>query len=98
MNYKEKCRAFRNLAYKANGLTYPPKARRAGDPRPNRQKWNSIEDLDAYFRGFGGGVKNDTKRRTGYLVVDMNEGMRPPQVIEVPMEFAMKVLALGGFP
>jgi len=40
----------------------------------------------------------DNKRRRGYLVVDLNEGMNPPQIIEVPMEFAMRVLAMGGFP
>jgi hypothetical protein len=98
MKYREKAEAFRHLAYRANGLTYPPMARWVGDPRPERPKWRSLRELEAYLLEWGGRVKKDTKRRRGYLVVDLNEGMNPPQIIEVPMDFAMRVLVLGGFP
>jgi hypothetical protein len=98
MRYEEKARAFRELAYRANGASYPPKPRLSCAPPPERQKWKSIKELEAYFQGWGGRFKMDNKRRRGYLVVDLNEGMNPPQIIEVPMEFATRVLALGGFP
>jgi hypothetical protein len=98
MRYEEKARIFRELAYKANGLTYPPLPRWVGDPSPDRQRWKSIKELEAYFQGWGGRFKMDNKRRRGYLVVDLNEGMNTSQIIEVPMEFATRVLALGGFP
>jgi hypothetical protein len=99
MTYREKAEAFRHLAYRANGLNYPPMARWAGDPRPERPKWRSLQELEAYLREWGGCVKKDIKRRRGFLVVDMNEGIElPPMVFEVPMDFAMRVLALGGFP
>lgn len=99
MTYKDKVRAFRELAYRENGLTYPPKERWAGDPAPERMKWRSKDELEEYFKGVGGRLKMDNKRRRGYLVVDLNEGLKySPLIIEVPMEFAMKALALGGFP
>lgn len=98
MRYEEKARIFRELAYRANGLTFPPKPRWVGDPSPDRQRWKSIKELEAYFQGWGGRFKMDNKRRRGYLVVDLNEGLKPSQIIEVPMEFAMRVLAMGGFP
>ena len=99
MTYKEKCRVFRELAYKENGLTYPPKERWVGDPAPERMKWRSKDELEEYLKSVGGGLKMNKKIRRGCLVVDLNEGLKnSPQIIEVPMEFAMKVLALGGFP
>jgi hypothetical protein len=98
MRYEEKARIFREIAYKENGLTYPPKERRVGDPAPERMKWKNKKELEEYLNGVGGRFKMDNKRRRGYLVVDLNEGMNPPQIIEVPMDFAMKALALGGLP
>lgn len=98
MTYRQKCERFRELAYEANGLSYPPKSRPVLSPAPIRLKWKSMEELDEYLWSFGGRVKTDRKKRGGYLVVDLNEGMIEPQIVEVPMEFATKVLAMGGFP
>jgi len=98
MTYKDKVRVFRELAYRENGRTYPPKLRWVGDPATERMRWRSKDELEEYFKGVGGRFKMDNKKRRGYLVVDLNEGFIPPQIIEVPMEFAMKVLVLGGFP
>lgn len=97
---------FREIAYRTNGLSYPPKPRWAGLPRPTRKKWNSLEELADYIQDVGGRIKNDEKEKEGFLVVKLEDEqydpvkcvLRPPLIAEVPMDFAMKVLTLGDFP
>lgn len=101
MTYKEKAEKFRELAYKAQGLDYPPKERWIKDPAPPRQKWNSMEELNIYLEDWGGRLKADNKRRRGFLVAPLQDASiqhNAPLVAEVPMDFAMKVLSMGGFP
>ena len=103
MIFQEK---FREIAYRSNGLSYPPKPRSPGLPRPMRRKWNSLEELSVYLRDFGGRLKYDDEEREGFLVAmledehfDISKGvLRPPVFAEVPMEFAMRVVILGMFP
>ena len=57
------------------------------------QRWRNKEELGLYLGGFGGRVKEDRRRRKGYLVIPLQKGV----VAEVPMDFAEKVLAFG-FP
>jgi hypothetical protein len=86
LKYVEKARRFKDRAYREN----------RGDPL----KWKSRRDFDAYLGSFGGRLKEDRRRRMGYLVCVLQEKTRvlPFIVAEVPMDFAEKVLALGGFP
>lgn len=101
MTYREKAERFRELAYRANGLEYPPRERWAGSTAPERPKWKNVAELDSYFKKWGGRLKRDPKRRRGYLVVPLQEettAHRFPVFAEVPMDFAMMVLVMGGFP
>lgn len=101
MNYKEKAEKFRELAYKAQGLDYPPKERWIKSLAVERQKWKNLSELAAYMEHWGGSLKDDPKRRRGYLVVPLQDETiqyKSPVFAEVPMDFAMKVLAMGGFP
>lgn len=93
MTYRQKADKFKELCYKEN---WP------------KNKWKNEEELNEYFVNFGGKLKTDMKRKKGYLVCLLQKGRKsksgrynankPDLVAEVPMEFAMKVLVLGGFP
>lgn len=63
-------------------------------------KWRDPGELGSYLGGFGGRLKEDRLRRRGYLVCVLQEKtpMYPPTICEVPMAFAERVVALGGFP
>lgn len=101
MTYKEKAEKFRELAYAANGLEYPPKARWIASPAPVRQKWKSMEELALYLKDWGGRLKADSKRRKGFLVAPLQDETiqyKHAVVAEVPMDFAVKVIMMGDFP
>lgn len=86
LSYKDKAERFRDLTFKEN----------RGDPL----KWKDPDDLNAYLERFGGRLKEDKRRRRGYLVCLLQKRTItfPSLVAEVPMDFAEKVLAMGGFP
>lgn len=87
MNYKQKSDKFKDLVYAANKDI-------------NALKWKNKEELEEYLKKHGGKIKNDRKRKKGYLVCLLQKGRhlgRDDLVAEVPMEFAMKVLVFG-FP
>lgn len=88
MRYKEKARRLKDLFYQANSDL-------------KNLKWRDPDELGRYLEEHGGRVKQDRKRRRGYLVSvlqDPDFDVGPPLVAEVPMGFAEKVLALGWFP
>lgn len=103
MSSKDK---FREMAYRANGIPYPPQVRQKGSPRPVRKRWNSLEELGMYLEGFGGRIKSDDSEREGFFVALLEDEqfdlskcvVRPAVFAEVPLEFAIKVLTLGDFP
>lgn len=87
MNYKEKAEKFREMVYAANGV--------------KNLKWRNKEELHSYLEMWGGRLKEDRRLRRGYLVSYLQGPLLsggPVIVAEVPMDFAMKVLSMGGFP
>lgn len=86
MKYREKAERFRDAAVKEN----------AG----SRLKWKNPDELRAYLERFGGRLKENRRRRKGYLVCVLQKKthLYPELIAEVPMDFADKVLAMGGFP
>jgi hypothetical protein len=90
------------LIYEANGLKFPPTPRLAPISEPIRCRWKNPEELAEYLESWGGRLVRTCRRRRGYLVVNLEEGMEPvgrsPSIAEVPMDFATKVLVMGGFP
>lgn len=66
------------------------------------KKWKDLEDLTQYMANFGGNLKHNRRRKKGYTVVFLyystKNGPRKPIVIELPNDFAERVLVLGGFP
>lgn len=98
MKYKDKVEKFREIIFQQN--------------KNGNTKWKNKEEFELYFLKFGGKLKEDRKRRKGYLVCLVQKGLPPASkyyrgplpyelpdlVVEVPMEFATKVLVLGGFP
>lgn len=90
MNYKEKSFRIREMMYEANGV---------GDESGTKtRKWKDIDDLGSYLKDFGGRIKNEKKRRKGYLVVHLYNTKGSPVCAELPVDFAEKVLVLGEFP
>lgn len=88
MTYKEKAAKFKELTYRENR-------------RLDYVKWRNRDELAAYLERWGGRVKEDRRRRRGYLVSVLQDALTdvgPLLVAEVPMEFAEKVLAMNGFP
>lgn len=88
MTYIEKAAKFKELTYRENN-------------RLNLIKWRSRDELAAYLERWGGRVKEDRRRRRGYLVSVLQDPLTDVGsllVAEVPMEFAEKVLAMNGFP
>ena len=86
MRYKDKAERFKELAHKEN--------------RNLELKWKNPEELGSYLEMFGGRLKEDRRRRRGHLVSLLQDKNKvyPRLVAEVPMDFAEKVLAMGGFP
>lgn len=86
LKYSEKAERFKYLAHKENGNV--------------DLKWKNPEELRTYLEMFGGRLKEDRRRRRGYLVSLLQDKNKtyPCLVAEVPMDFAEKVLAMGGFP
>lgn len=86
MTYKEKAAKFKDMVYKEN----------AGD----LLKWKNRKEFSEYLENWGGRMKEDLVRRRGYLVafIQNSTDKHPRIVAEVPMDFAMKVLSMGGFP
>ena len=93
MTYEEKADKFKELAYKANSVS-------------GELKWRNREALSSYLVSWGGRIKEDRRRRRGYLVCLLQESREannifpavPALVAEVPMDFAEKVISMGGFP
>lgn len=88
MNYKEKAAKFKELCFKENYGT--------------NLKWNNKEELAAYLELHGGRIKQDKKRRKGYLVCVLQRrgsgfGVVEDLVAEIPVDFATKVFVFG-FP
>jgi len=89
MRYADKVRLFREMCFREN--------------RVEPMKWRNPEEFEEYICRFGGRFKADTKRRRGYLVCYVqgpreNHPKAKEIIVEVPMEFAEKSLALGGLP
>lgn len=88
MTYIEKAMKFKELTYREN-------------KRLDYTKWRSRDELAAYLERWGGRVKADRKRRRGYLVSVLQDPLTDVGsllIVEVPMDFADKVLAMNGFP
>lgn len=84
MRYREKAERFKKLIYNENRDS-------------SSLKWKNKEELSLYLESFGGRIKEDKRRRKGHLVSVLQDS--PPKLVaEVPMDFAMKVLVMGGFP
>lgn len=86
MTYREKAEKFREMAFAANRLDPP--------------KWRDREEVVSYFESWGGRVKENRRRRRGYLVTFLQgPGPKGPTIVaEVPMDFAERVFLMGGFP
>lgn len=88
MRYREKADAFRELMLKSNKVEKP--------------KWRNSEELAVYLESWGGCLKMNRRRRRGFLVSYI-QGPKIGQkfeeiIVEVPMDFALKALSMGGFP
>lgn len=86
MKYRERAEKFREAVYREN--------------RRESLKWRNPDELHEYLKAHGGGLKEGRKRRRGYLVCVIQERTIsfPALVVEVPNDFAERVMALGGFP
>jgi hypothetical protein len=83
-------------------MKYPQRAEVLKDLffRVNRaeSKWKDKDDLHAYLERFGGRLKGNRRRRSGYVVCYLCKYKGETLVAEVPVQFAITALAMGGFP
>jgi hypothetical protein len=101
VKYKDKASKFKEMTYKAQGLFWvedkwvPAECLVDGVPAGINKgpRWKDKKELNLYLGEFGGRIKEDKRRRKGYLVSVLQKGL----VAEVPIDFAEKVLAFG-FP
>jgi hypothetical protein len=89
MKYADKARLFREMCFREN--------------RVEPMKWSNPEEFQDYICRFGGRFRSDMRRRRGYLVCYVqgpleNHPKAKEIIVEVPMEFAEKALAMGGLP
>jgi len=90
VKYKEKALKIKEMMFRANGI---------GDGAvPGDRKWTNLEHLNEYLEPFGCRVKREKRRRKGYLVVYLYSTKKSPICVELTVDFAEKVLAMGGFP
>lgn len=83
MKYREKAELLKQVFFKVN---------RAED------RWKNPEDLDRFLAEVGGRLKNDKKRRRGFLVCWLQRHNGVDLVAEVPRDFAEKAIVMDGFP
>lgn len=85
MKYAQRAEALKDLFFKVNRA---------------ERRWKDRDELHAYLEGFGGRLKEDRRRRRGYLVSYICKSRRDGRAVvaEVPAQFAMTALAMGGFP
>jgi hypothetical protein len=98
VKYKDKAIKFKEITYKAQGLVlegsaWVPLPNPVPSAAPTKPRWKDRKELNLYLGEFGGRIKEDKRRRKGYLVALLTDDL----VAEVPMDFAEKVLAFG-FP
>jgi len=96
VRYKDKAIKFKEITYKAQGLVLEGSCWvpiPSPSPHPTKPKWRDKGELGLYLGEYGGRIKEDKRRRKGYLVASLTDDL----IAEVPMDFAEKVLAFG-FP
>jgi len=94
MTYNQKSIKLKELFYRANRLDLAFNMVSLVDYTVNSVKWRNPKELSEYLEKFGGQIKQNKKRRKGYLIVHLQENL----YAEIPMDFAEKALVLGGFP
>ena len=83
MRYSQRADALKDLFFRVNRT---------------ENKWKNKDELHAYLEGFGGRLKGDRRRRSGYVVCYLCKYKGETLVAEVPLQFALTALAMGGFP
>jgi len=83
MRYSERAEALKDLFFRVNRT---------------ENKWRNRDELHAYLEVFGGRLKGDRRRRGGYIVCYLCKHNGETLVAEVPLQFALTALAMGGFP
>lgn len=93
MNYKEKAEYLKRCFFKENGVYS------TGSRDMSKMKWSNLEALSEYLQKFDGRIKFERKRRKGYIVTELYiNKQKKPVCAEVPVDFAEKIMVLGGFP
>lgn len=83
MKYREKAEVLKNLFFRVNR---------------SENRWKDPDDLERFLVGIGGRLKEDRRRRRGFLVSFIQRHGGRDLVVEVPIDLAEKSLALGSLP
>lgn len=83
MSYAEKAELLKQVFFKVNR---------------SENRWKDPTDLERFLVEVGGRLKNDKKRRKGFLVCWLQHHNGVDLVAEVPRDFAEKAIVMGGFP
>lgn len=83
MKYVERSELLREVFFKVN---------------KSENRWKDPDDLESFLVDIGGRLKNDKKRRKGFLVCWLQTHNGVDLVAEVPRDFAEKSIVMGGFP
>jgi hypothetical protein len=87
MKYKEKAERLKEIIYRANGCYL--------EPRTQNLRWNSRDDFENYIMSIGCNLKENKKRRSGFIVTPY---LYDRVCAEIPIDLAEKILVLGDLP
>lgn len=87
MTYNHKAERIREIIYRANGCYL--------EPRTMNLRWNSREEFENYAKSIGCFLKENKKRRKGFIIVPR---IYDKVCMEIPVELADKILVLGDLP
>ncbi len=83
MKYHEKALKIKEIIYKI---------------QQEKKKWKNLEDLEDYLKKYNSRIKNDKRRRKGFLVSHLYNHSEKSIVLEVPNDLAEKIMVFSDFP
>jgi hypothetical protein len=90
MKYQERALKIKEIIYRV---------------QQEKKKWKHLDDLKEYLKNYNARIKSDKKRRKGFLVSELYTAFAGleqyngnPVVLEIPNEWAEKIMVFSDFP
>lgn len=83
MKYQERALKIKEIIYRV---------------QQEKKKWKHLDDLKEYLKNYNARIKSDKKRRKGFLVSELYQFNGNPVVLEIPNDWAEKIMVFSDFP